>query len=689
MGFETSLTIDVDTRGAETALTRFDHKLKTTGTSSVRTTKKMEGSFDRLKRSVVSLKGAFGVLVAGAFLRKLVQVGSTFEQLRIQLKTVTGSAALAEKEFTRIKQLAIDTPFEVENLTNAFIRLKSIGVEPTTELLKAFGDVAAGLGRDVTDFTRAAVGAAFGETEALKSFGIAAKVEGEKIAFTFKGITRVVDRNVDSVIGALQKIGQENFAGAANAQVNSFKGAMSNLADATSQFLDQLARTGILSTFSDMIRLLTTGVEGLGDALSSLTGGEQDLSIGGLTTQLAGLEAQYKALKANADFLGDTPGAKILDLSRALLPFVDSLGELETKIFGVKQQLADAQGGGAAVIPPTPGRVKGEKFAVDAVTSLKDENAELALRIKYFDETEGALNAIIAGRNIDIAVREGALEMTEKERGAIVSLQVEQARSADLLKDLASGKQIFEENLTPLQEYNKEMEELNRLMDVGAITSATFNQAQQKTTEAFIAADPVLTKIEGGLHGFSDSLVDAAAQGESFADAMKNTFKSLATDILKELNRVLISKAFASIIGGGAGGGGGFGSIFSSIGSFFGGGTDAELYGNAGFSPSFADGGVHSGGMRLVGENGPELEATGPSRIFNASQTKNMLSGGSGGGGTVINIDARGSNGDAAVTAAVEAGIRRAAPSLINASVNRVKDERSRDPDFFGRGAVA
>ena len=44
--------------------------------------------------------------------------------------------------------------------------------------------------------------------------------------------------------------------------------------------------------------------------------------------------------------------------------------------------------------------------------------------------------------------------------------------------------------------------------------------------------------------------------------------------------------------------------------------------------PAFADGGMHSGGLRLVGENGPELEATGPSRIYNANQTATMLSGG-------------------------------------------------------------
>ncbi|NGZ86407.1 DUF4214 domain-containing protein [Duganella aceris] len=44
--------------------------------------------------------------------------------------------------------------------------------------------------------------------------------------------------------------------------------------------------------------------------------------------------------------------------------------------------------------------------------------------------------------------------------------------------------------------------------------------------------------------------------------------------------------------------------------------------------PGFAAGGDFMGGLRIVGENGPELEATGPSRIFNASQTRSMLNGG-------------------------------------------------------------
>lgn len=43
--------------------------------------------------------------------------------------------------------------------------------------------------------------------------------------------------------------------------------------------------------------------------------------------------------------------------------------------------------------------------------------------------------------------------------------------------------------------------------------------------------------------------------------------------------------------------------------------------------PQFASGGVHTGGARIVGENGPELEVTGPSRIFSANTTNDMFGG--------------------------------------------------------------
>ena len=46
--------------------------------------------------------------------------------------------------------------------------------------------------------------------------------------------------------------------------------------------------------------------------------------------------------------------------------------------------------------------------------------------------------------------------------------------------------------------------------------------------------------------------------------------------------------------------------------------------------PAFAGGGMHSGGLRMVGERGWEIEATGPARYWNQQQLGSALAGGGG-----------------------------------------------------------
>lgn len=46
---------------------------------------------------------------------------------------------------------------------------------------------------------------------------------------------------------------------------------------------------------------------------------------------------------------------------------------------------------------------------------------------------------------------------------------------------------------------------------------------------------------------------------------------------------------------------------------------------SGGTLPAFSDGGTHRGGWRLVGERGPELEFTGPSRIYSSDDSKSLI----------------------------------------------------------------
>ena len=56
--------------------------------------------------------------------------------------------------------------------------------------------------------------------------------------------------------------------------------------------------------------------------------------------------------------------------------------------------------------------------------------------------------------------------------------------------------------------------------------------------------------------------------------------------------------------------------------------------------PGYASGGSFGGGLRLVGENGPELEVTGPSRIFDSRTTSAMLKGEGSDAGVVAELRA-------------------------------------------------
>ncbi|WP_377810627.1 hypothetical protein [Azospirillum sp. A29] len=75
--------------------------------------------------------------------------------------------------------------------------------------------------------------------------------------------------------------------------------------------------------------------------------------------------------------------------------------------------------------------------------------------------------------------------------------------------------------------------------------------------------------------------------------------------------------------------------------------------------PGFATGGGHAGGLRIVGEHGPELEATGPARIWTADQIATAMAAARGEfGPTVVGFlpaALGGGNGMATLVKAVEA----------------------------------
>ena len=130
---------------------------------------------------------------------------------------------------------------------------------------------------------------------------------------------------------------------------------------------------------------------------------------------------------------------------------------------------------------------------------------------------------------------------------------------------------------------------------------------------------------------FTSHLEGIATGAESFGKGLKNIFKDITNSILKMLVNLsfqqYVQPKLQSLFGGVVSGIGAIGVGHGNVSSFSGGGSfGAAFTGNS--MGKFASGGIAPAGMTLVGENGPELlQFNSSHRIYNASQTRKMISG--------------------------------------------------------------
>ncbi|CAH1670799.1 MULTISPECIES: tape measure protein [unclassified Chelatococcus] len=190
--------------------------------------------------------GITQVLSPGAVLA----VSREFENLEASLRTVTGSAENAKTAMGFIDDFAVRTPFNLQQVTEAFIRLKSLGLEAGEDALTSYGNTASAMGKPIMQMIEAVADAVTGEFERLKEFGIRAKQSGEQVTFTFQGVSKTVGKSSAEIAKYLQDIGNQKFAGAMDEQMKTLGGALSNAEDAIARFQREIGRGG----FSDAVK---------------------------------------------------------------------------------------------------------------------------------------------------------------------------------------------------------------------------------------------------------------------------------------------------------------------------------------------------------------------------------------------------------------------------------------------------
>jgi len=216
-----------------------------------------ERSTDRLSKTYKR----FGVVVGAALSAAIVGsasklVGSVrqFEVLNARLITATGSAENASMAFDALKDFAATTPFALEQSVEAFTRLVNLGLTPSEAALRSYGNTASAMGADLNQLIEAVADAATGEFERLREFGITARSEGDRVSFTFRGITTTVGKNAAEIEGFLQSLGENEFAGAMLERMNTLDGAISNLNDEWNKVFTNIGNAGIGDLIEGFVR---------------------------------------------------------------------------------------------------------------------------------------------------------------------------------------------------------------------------------------------------------------------------------------------------------------------------------------------------------------------------------------------------------------------------------------------------
>lgn len=259
----TSLVLKVESNQVGKASKELD-KLSHSGKKTEKATDSLAMGFKRLIGPLLATVSA----VQG--LKKLVSITREFDILNAQLITATGSADNAAIAFGAIQDFATNTPFQLGEVTEAFVQLVNRGLDPSEQSLTNIGNFASAFGRNILDATRAIGQATTGEFESLKQFGIVARKNGEEVNFTFRGVTETVRFNAQEIQGYMNDLAENNFAGAMGERMNTLDGAMSNLQDAWDKlFLTISQDSSIGAAIENSVRLAITAIESLEGALEN------------------------------------------------------------------------------------------------------------------------------------------------------------------------------------------------------------------------------------------------------------------------------------------------------------------------------------------------------------------------------------------------------------------------------------
>lgn len=234
---------------------------------SIASTKKMSGAFSDVGKTLASV---FAVDQLISFGKQILATTVEFQKMEAVLTTALGSNSAAKAAMDQIVNFASKTPFQVNELTDSFVKLANRGFVPTMEQMRQMGDVASSVGKSFDQLTEAILDAQTGEFERLKEFGIKASAQGDVVQFTFKGITTEVAKSDKAIQEYILSLGNlEGVSGSMEAIAATTGGAISNLEDNITQLFKNIgdSSSGFINWFVKDLNNVISSLRNMGEII--------------------------------------------------------------------------------------------------------------------------------------------------------------------------------------------------------------------------------------------------------------------------------------------------------------------------------------------------------------------------------------------------------------------------------------
>ena len=612
---------------------------------------RLDTGFGRMRRSIgrgvsglFSMRGALATLAGGTglglLIKTTVMAASNVEEMQSKFAAVFKAAgddaeAWARRHGAAVNRSTFDLQGYLATFQDTFVPL-GFAREEAAGLSKTLVELAV----DLASFNNAAepetiqllTSALVGNHEAVRRFGIVITENSLKAELLRSGIAKNVKQatELEKVMGRVNLI----MAGSADAQGDALKTAdqfANKLRGLDAAWTDLSVTMGriFMPVARDSVNLLTRWTRNA-DNLITETPAE---AMAFFAREIARVRAEL----ANAPGELEVFGVGLSVSAGTAQALTERLRELEARLAAVRVagQALSEKGisldafGGPGPTPPAPATATpGPALDKKQVALLFPEGTEAGLK-----------SAAAAMRDLTLAENEAFFQIIE----TTAAMDRKAAQTFRLIQANRAGGEAVKEVTAAIE-----------------LENAALSQGVDLTTKQGLAWEMAFIKVQQMESGLADLEAAQRSQantaniaGDALASVLDRVsrgytdLRSLALGVLSDIIRKTLDLARANSSLSFGGGGGGLSSIVSSVFSFFGGGgasaqVAGDFLGQVAFSTPFARGGEHLGGFRLVGEQGPELEATGPSRIFSAEKTKDIFSGGRGGSTFIFNVDARG-----------------------------------------------